>query len=104
MFKKTQNKLECPSCLHLHDFSGGLPDLQKLIKNFTLLSLVEAAKSTPTPGQPKTHRLAKSKTSLGHVGGALTSNLDDLEECKSEEEQIEYSGDGNSLTLSKKRS
>ena len=105
MFKKALNELECPSCLSVHKFSGGAADLSKLIKNFTLLSLVEAAK-TPTPsGNSKGgQRLTKSKTTLGHssYGGAFTKDLDDLEECKSEEEQIEYLEDG-SQSLSKKK-
>jgi hypothetical protein len=91
MFKKLSNELECPNCLSLHKFNGGPGDLMKLIKNFTLLSLVEAAKSTPTPGSQRSHKLAKSKTSLGshRGGGAFMRDLDDLEECKSDEEQME---------------
>lgn len=61
----------------------------KLIKNFTLLSMVEAARShaTPTPkGHPVLH---KSKTSLLTGGGGAFSRdmIDELEECKSEDDE-----------------
>ncbi len=90
MYREKVNVLECPSCLTSHKFSS-VEDLTKLIKNFTLLSLVETAKSTPTPGQHKghSHSLHKSKTTLdsSKLGGAFNRDLDDLEECKSEEEE-----------------
>ena len=40
----TPNVLICPSCQATHNFPNGALDLKKLIKNFTLLSLVETAK------------------------------------------------------------
>lgn len=40
----TPGRLTCPTCLVEHPFPGGVADLEKLIKNFTLLSLIEAAK------------------------------------------------------------
>lgn len=50
MYKPANKQLQCPSCLQNHPFDK-IEDLQKLIKNYTLLSIVEAARfgATPTP-------------------------------------------------------
>ena len=67
----TPGALTCPSCLVVHPFPSGLPDLKKLIKNFTLLSIVEAAKG------------AKSFTAKGRTPmGASLSEGRVLEESK----------------------
>ncbi len=53
----TPGRLTCPTCLVEHSLPGGISDLQKLVKNFTLLSLIEAAKGanalTPKMAVPK---------------------------------------------------
>ena len=93
MYKPASKDLQCPSCLTTHQFNRA-EDLMKLIKNFTLLSLVENAKSTPNPSLTKGSKgnLHKSKTLLigeqmQRQGGAFDRDLDDMEECKSEEEE-----------------
>jgi hypothetical protein len=55
----TPGSLTCPSCLTEHSFPSGAAELKKLIKNFSLISLVEAAKGAKaTVGKP--NRLAGS--------------------------------------------
>lgn len=76
-------------------------ELSKLIKNYTLLSLIEQAKSqmnNPTPGRdqtPKGYIKSKSTVNQQNMGGGgafFGKDLDDLEECKSDEECIENEG------------
>lgn len=110
MYRPSTKQLQCPSCLMFHNFAL-VEDLSKLIKNFTLLSLVENAKfsNTPKEGNPKGKKLGKSKTVLIGDGqsasgltkksasakksGAFQMDLEDLEENKSEEEYIDDEDD-----------
>jgi hypothetical protein len=50
-----------------HSFPGGLTDLQKLIKNFTLLSLIEAAKGA-TAHNKSNNNLSKMAVPNLHSG------------------------------------
>ena len=86
MYKPATGILTCPNCMSTHPIKSA-DDLTRLIKNFTLLSLVEAAKSTPTPAGSSHSRLHKSKTNLSNLAsGSIQNDLNELEECKSEEE------------------
>ncbi len=68
-------------------------DLNKLIKNFALISLVEAAKNTA--GRPSTSSsLLKSKTAVYNNQGHFSRDLEDLEENKSEGAYNDSDGDG----------
>eukprot|EP00347_Sterkiella_histriomuscorum_P005030 403358170 len=135
MFKPANKSLQCPSCLFNHPFEK-LEDLSKLIKNYTLISILEAARygNTPTPGpdgktksktqnQNQKSGLGRSKTSVGskgstsfhkrRQGGTFDQDLNELEECKSEdgaeyedgseEEFIEEDEDGNQIICKRQK-
>lgn len=46
LYKPSTKCLQCPSCLTAHIFES-INDLNKLIKNYALLSLIETARPTP---------------------------------------------------------
>ena len=81
----TPGRLTCPTCLVEHSFPNGASDLQKLIKNFTLLSLIEAAKGATAHSRhlSNTPKSLMAVPNFGKQGGQqLTEefkNEDDVE-------------------------
>ena len=79
LYKPSTKNLTCPACLETHSINS-FEDLSKLIKNYTLISLVEAAKSTPGNSIIKSKTLKLSKSSLNRKQSTFEKDLDDLEE------------------------
>ncbi len=66
-----------------HKFPS-VADLSSLVKNYTLISLIENAKSFTTPVSKPV--LERSNTTIVVSNKEQLFDLGDLEECKSEEE------------------
>jgi hypothetical protein len=62
--KVTPGLLVCPVCLIEHSIPNGQEGLSKLVKNFTLLSLIETAKLASLPKTPEAAQKAATQPSL----------------------------------------
>lgn len=91
LFKPSTKNLTCPSCLVSHNFNS-IDDIYTLIKNYSLLSLVETAR-------PKGHNSSMSRGLSKSVSlqlrnkssGTLERDLEQMEEYKSEGDDDEES-------------
>jgi hypothetical protein len=74
LFKESTKSLTCPSCLFSHKNFNSVEDLNGLIKNYALISLVETSK-------PYNQKVDKKGKQPRHSA----THIDDMEETKSED-------------------
>ena len=97
--KRGQATLVCPTCMLEHSFSGGKSDVDKLIKNFTLISLSESHckhqaqlrkdQHSPDEGTSLSHKSKKIAQYRSRDVDAPDEEVKNRDSSKDSEEQAE---------------